>query len=402
MKRFLTLLVLLGLHVSLYAADPPGNSYEKSLLDTIKEIQSLNHEQALSSTRDLIRQYPHSRLGHMLYADLLLAKAEPLTEIGSGIAADRAIQDFQYEIRQRWQHDTSPAHQAQYPENILFLAEEQPYVILVDQQSSRVYVYRNEGGDLQLETDYFITIGLKGYGKQRRGDQKTPIGIYHVTRHIDGGELPDLYGEGAFPINYPNTWDVRKKRTGGGIWIHGTPSYTYNRSPWASNGCIVVSNPDFLHIDDYISPNLHTPVVVAEKVNWISRDQWLDKRQQVIELLSTWLIDWESLDHERYQRHYSRAELNAFGRDFKSWDGHKRWINRNKTWIEVEYSKLNIFNYPGEEDLMLMQFEQSYRSNNLNLDSPKELYWHKTGTHWQIVHEGSRRFPLPDTTIVEN
>ncbi len=92
----------------------------------------------------------------------------------------------------------------------MFLAEDQPYVILVDQQSSRVYLYRNNAGDLQLETDYFITIGLKGYGKQKRGDQKTPIGVYHVTRYIDGMELPDLYGEGAFPINYPNTWDLRK------------------------------------------------------------------------------------------------------------------------------------------------------------------------------------------------
>ena len=240
MKRVFIIL-LLTLPASLLASEPPGNQYEQSLLETIKEIQSQDHEQALNSSRDLIRQYPHSRLGHMLYADLLLAKAEPLTEIGSGIEVDSAMRDFRYEIRQRWQHDSDRTHEDLYPENILFLAEDQPYVILVDQHSSRIYVYRNQGGDLQLETDYFITIGLNGYGKEKRGDQKTPIGIYHVTRYIDGKELPDLYGEGAFPINYPNAWDKRKQRTGGGIWLHGTPSYTYNRSPWASDGCIVVN-----------------------------------------------------------------------------------------------------------------------------------------------------------------
>ena len=402
MKRFLTSLILLAWQAGLFAAEPPGSRYEQTLLETIKEIQSLNHEQALNSTRDLIKEYPHSRLGHMLYADLLLAKAEPLTEIGSGIEIDRAMQDFRYEIKQRWQHGSSDEHQRLYPDNILFLADDQPYVVLVDQQSSRVYVYRNDDGNLQLETDYFITIGLKGYGKEKRGDQKTPIGIYHVTRYIDGGELPDLYGEGAFPINYPNAWDVRNQRTGGGIWIHGTPSYTYNRSPWASNGCIVVSNPDFLHFDKYIQPELRTPVIVAEQINWISREQWLAKRQQVMQLLSSWLIDWESLDHERYRQHYSRADLSAFGRDFKSWDGHKRWVNRNKTWVEVEYSKLNIFNYPGEDDLMLMQFEQSYHSNNLNVDASKELYWRKNDEDWQIVYEGARNFPIPDSKIVEN
>ena len=402
MKTLICSLFLIGFSAFVFAAEPPGQRYEQSLLEAIKNIQHQNHEQALDSTRDLIRQYPHSRLGHMLYADLLLAKAEPLTRIGSGIEANRALQDFHYEIQQRWQHDSSPAHQGKYPHNILFVADDQPYVILVDQHSSRVYVYRNTGGDLELETDYFATIGLKGSGKQKRGDQKTPIGIYHVTRYIDGKELPDLYGEGAFPINYPNAWDRRLKRTGDGIWIHGTPSYTYNRSPWASDGCIVVSNPDFLHIDDYIRPDLHTPVVVARQVEWITREQWLQQRRDVIQVLSTWLSDWESLDHENYRRHYSQSELLAYGRDFKSWDGHKRWVNRKKTWIDVEYSRLNVFNYPGEDNLMLMQFEQSYRSNNLNVDSPKELYWRKTQTHWRIVHEGNRRLPQPDKAIVQN
>ena len=401
MKPFLVFLML-ALPAALVAGEPPGNRYEQSLLETIKEIQSLNHEQALNSSRDLIRQYPHSRLGHMLYADLLLAKAEPLTEIGSGIDIDSAIDDFRYEIQQRWQHESAQPDQNLYPENILFLAEDQPYAVVVDQHSSRVYVYRNQGGDLQLETDYFITIGLKGYGKEKRGDQKTPIGIYHVTHYIDGAELPDLYGEGAFPINYPNTWDRRKHRTGGGIWLHGTPSYTYNRSPWASDGCIVVSNPDFLHISDYIKPEIYTPIIVTEKVNWISREQWHSQRKEVMQLLSSWVFDWESLDHDRYSSHYSRTELDAYGRDFKAWDGHKRWVNRNKSRVEVEYSKLNIFNYPGEDDLMMMQFEQSYRSNNLNVNSPKELYWRKSGADWKIVYEGQRSFPYPDNALVEN
>ena len=400
--KLILIIMLLGLPLLAIAGEPPGNQYEQTLLETIKEIQNQDHEQALNSSRDLIRQYPHSRLGHMLYADLLLAKAEPLTEIGSGIEADSAIQDFRYEIQQRWQHDSSQSHQNFYPENILFLAEDQPYAILVDQHSSRVYVYRNEGGDLQLETDYFITIGLKGYGKEKRGDQKTPSGIYHVTRYIDGSQLPDLYGEGAFPINYPNAWDKRKQRTGGGIWLHGTPSYTYNRSPWASNGCIVVSNPDFLHIDNFIKPEINTPVIVAERVNWISREQWMAQRQQVMQLLSGWIFDWESLDHERYSSHYSRTELEAFGRNFKAWDGHKRWVNRKKTRVEIEYSKLNIFNYPGEDKLMLMQFEQSYRSNNFDVDTTKELYWRNTGDDWKIVYEGERSFPVPDTSIVTN
>ena len=402
MRLVLLSLLTLCYQLGAMASEVPGNSYEQEILNTIKEIQSQNHDQAIDNTRNLIRQYPQSRLGQMLYADLLLAKAGPLAHIGSGLQVDQAAKDFRHEIKQRWQHESSSVHEGLYPANILFLAENQPYVILVDQQKSRVYVYRNEQGTPVLEADYFITIGLKGAGKEKRGDQKTPIGIYHVTRYIDDQELPDLYGKGAFPISYPNVWDVRKNRTGGGIWIHGTPSYTYNRSPWASNGCIVVSNPDFLDIDQYVKPSLNTPVVVADRVNWLSEAQWLKQRQQWLTSISSWINDWQSLDHDRYRRHYSPAEFQSYGRDFKSWDGHKRWVKRKKTYVKVEYSDLSVFNYPGEKDLVLVQYHQSYLSNNLNLETSKELYWRKSDDRWQIVYEGSRTFPKASSEIVQN
>jgi murein L,D-transpeptidase YafK len=382
--------------------DVPGNRYEKSLLDTIKQIQSLDHQQALDRTRSLLEQYPHSRLGQMLYADLLLAKAEPLSRIGLGLQIDQAVKDFKHEIRQRLQHEQDDAHRNMYPGNIVFLAENQPYAIVVDLEGSRIYVYRNQQGTPVLETDYFTSIGLRGAGKQKQGDQKTPIGVYHVTRYIDDDELPDLYGRGAFPINYPNVWDIRKNRNGSGIWIHGTPSYTYNRSPWASNGCIVVSNPDFIHIGQYIKPQMNTPVVVADKVEWLNEEEWQSQRRQWLLTISGWINDWQSLEHERYRQHYSPEEFSAYGRNFKKWDGHKRWVNRNKTSVNVEYNNLSVFNYPGEENLVLVQFDQNYASNNFNLKSPKELYWRLADQKWLIVYEGARTFPKPSAEIVEN
>ena len=95
--------------------------------------------------------------------------------------------------------------------------------------------------------------------------------------------------------------------------------------------------------------------------------------------------------HDRYRRHYSRTELNAGGRNFKSWDAYKRRVNSAKSRVEVDYSNLNIFRYPGEENMLLMQYEQRYRSSNLNIDSPKELYWRHSDAGWRIVHEGNRK-----------
>ncbi len=165
MRALLLTLLLLCFQSVAFATEAPV-SYEQSILDAIRNIQGLNHAQALDSTRKLIKQYPNSRLGQMLYADLLLAKTEPLAQIGSGISTDLALRDFTQEIQLRWQHNKNSAYKGLLPENILFMAKSQPYVILVDQQNSRIYVYRNQNGTPVLETDYFITIGLKGPGKQ--------------------------------------------------------------------------------------------------------------------------------------------------------------------------------------------------------------------------------------------
>ena len=376
--------------------------YEQGLFKTIEDIQNLDHDAALSGSRAFLQQYPTSKLGQLLYADLLMAKAGVLSGIGSGIPADPKLDDLTFEIKQRLSNQQAPAYAGYLPENIIQLADNQPYAILVDQSLSRIYVYRNENGMPLLETDYFISIGLKGFGKQRRGDQKTPIGVYHVTRYIDDEELPDLYGLGAFPVNYPNVWDARNKRTGGGIWIHGTPSHTYNRAPWSSNGCVVVSNPDFTSIDRYIDEANNTPVIITESVNWLSEEQWREKQKAMLQQMTRWISDWESNDHQRYISHYSKQQFHAYGRDYKQWEGHKRWVNRDRKTDRVEFSNLAIFKYPGEQNLVMMQYDQDYQSNNLNVSSPKELFWKQQGGAWKIVYEGIREFKTPEDKLVEN
>ncbi len=120
------------------------------------------------------------------------------------------------------------------------------------------------------------------------------------------------------------------------------------------------------------------------------------------QVLNSWVSDWESLNHDLYRQNYSQTDYYAHNRDFKNWDARKRWTNRNKTRIEVNYSGLNIFVYPGEENLVLMQFSQTYESNDYNVKSPKELYWHKYDSGWKIVYEGVRIFPKVGIEMVDN
>jgi len=392
MKYFLVILNLLFCSSGTYAEQI--SSYENQLLQSIQFMQQGDHGQAMSLTRSILDEFPNSKLGQMLYADLLLAKTQPLSSVGSGLQSKANRQNFLLELKQRLSHQQSPALQGFIPDNILFLADRHSHAIVVDLEQSRIYVYKNQAGKPVLQTSYFSTIGLRGIGKNKRGDQKTPIGVYHVTRYIDDKELPDLYGSGAFPINYPNIWDKRKKRTGDGIWLHGTPSYTYNRAPLASNGCIVVSNLDFEDIDLFIQAENQTPVLVVDHINWLSPESWRQQRNEMKQVFSNWIIDWESLEFDRFKRHYSEKNYQAHGRNYKNWVRYQRKINSKKTYINVEYENLNMFRYPGEKDLILMQFDQFYQSNNLKINLAKQLFWMKSGSEenisWKIVYEGRR------------
>ena len=388
--------LMLLISPNLYAEEI-NDIYEQSLIQAVSDIQQLNHQQALDDTRKLLEQYPTSKVGQMLYADLLLAKAGVLPSIGYGIPQQSQRDNLTLEIKQRLSSLQTPADQGLVPDSLLQLADNQPFYLLLDQSQSRLYVYRNEQGKPILEADYFLSIGLKGSGKEKRGDQKTPIGVYHVTQYIDDEALPDLYGKGAFPVNYPNSWDKRHRRTGDGIWLHGTPSYTYNRAPLSSNGCMVVSNPDFINLKKYISPEMNTPVIVVKDIRWIDEGQWMVQQQQMNLLLSEWIKDWENKNHDDYISHYSTTEFNARGRNYQQWSDYKRRVNAAKTFIDVDVSNLSIYRYPGEEELILMQFEQAYSSNNLSVESPKELYWKKQSNGWKIVSEDSRKVQLRKT-----
>src|SRR5207244_12845768 len=103
------------------------------------------------------------------------------------------------------------------PRYVLQLHPGQKHALVVDSRRSRLYVYANDGGKPKLIADYYVTLGKNGIEKTREGDQKTPIGVYHVTANLPRKKLTDFYGAGAFPISYPNHWDRSQARNGNDI-----------------------------------------------------------------------------------------------------------------------------------------------------------------------------------------
>lgn len=369
---------------ALRAARPAfANEVEGSLVRAIVGLRERGMRHALGEIDRVLDRTPNFRLGHLVKGDMLMARAgRPVAfaAIGGANASAASLQD---EARVRLARYLDAPRVDDLPAPVLQLAPSQSHVLLVDTGRSRLYVYANDLGRPRYVTDFYISLGLNGVEKSREGDQKTPLGVYRITSRR--ARLPDFYGPGAYPIDYPNDWDRANGRKGHGIWLHGTPSATYSRPPRATDGCVVLTNDDLQRLARYVDVT-RTPVVIADALEWRDSRRWDAARDDFMAAFGRWKADWESRDVERYFAHYSTGFRSERG-DVASWKAQKRKVNAAKSWIKVGVKDVSLFAYPGAREMMVVSFEQDYRSNNLSNRTHKRQYWTRENGRWRIVHE---------------
>ncbi len=364
---------------------------EETLARIFAEIEANRLGNALQLTEALLRQHPNYRLANLIKGDLLLAKAHPIETFGalSTAPADK-VADLRAEALVRLKAYREKPSADFVPRYLLQMEHDQRYAIVVDTKRSRLYLYENDrkhGGRPRFVADYYITHGKLGAEKLAEGDKKTPIGVYHVTANLPKQKLADLYGSGAFPLNYPNEWDKRQGRSGSGIWLHGTPSDTFARPPRASDGCVVLTNQDL----DVVAKNLQvglTPVIISDTVEWLSLDDWNRERSELNKTIEAWRADWESRDTGRYLSHYSKR-FKSSDQNFDEFAAQKKQVNASKEWIKVKVNNLSVFRNPGKDEVVVVSFDQDYRSNNLDNQMKKRQYWLREDGKWKIIYEGS-------------
>ena len=345
---------------------------------------------ALNEVDRLIARYPNFRLAHLVRGDLLLASARPITGFGNtGHAAGERLGELRAEAFARLRAYNDRPSPELIPRYLLQFSATQRHAVVVDANRSRVYVYENANGTPRLAEDYYTTLGKRGIEKALKGDQKTPIGVYQVVSKIPGSKLPDLYGWGAFPINYPNEWDRLRGKTGYGIWLHGVPSDTYARAPAASDGCIALANPDIEELAKRVQVGV-TPVIIAQQVEWVTQSAWRTERDGFMRQMESWRTAWESRDTGRYLAHYAR-DFRSDGMNIAAWSKHKRRVNAAKTWIKVGLTNVSVFRTPGQQDLIAVTFDQDYRSDNLAQQTRKRQYWVMEDGRWKIAYEAPVR-----------
>jgi murein L,D-transpeptidase YafK len=382
MRRLALLLTLLAFGTA-FAATP-----EDKLSRVFESIEANRLDDAMKRVDALIAEYPNFRLAHLVRGDLLLARTRPLETLGNVVKTvpqDR-VEDLRAEALARMRAWRDRPGEEWVPRYVLQLHPEQKHALVVDSRRSRLYVYANAGGQPKLIADYYVTLGKKGMDKAREGDQKTPLGVYHVVANLPRNKLTDFYGSGAFPINYPNEWDRRQGRNGHGIWLHGVPSNLYSRPPRASDGCIVLANPDIESLGRHLQVGL-TPVIIADQIEWVDTVALERERASLTAAMEQWRGDWQSRDTDRYLAHYSQRFASG-SQNLTAWGEHKRKVNAGKSWIKVGLSRVSMLRYPSERDIVVVTFDQDYRSDGLTNVMRKRQYWVKEGERWKILYEG--------------
>ena len=365
-----------------------GQGPEALLGAILRDIAEDRIAAATEQLDRLLEANPNFRLAQLIKGDLLMARARPIAAMGSAPDAPaERVADLRDEAKVRLQRLQSPGPGDRVPRYLLKMAPEQKHAVVVDTARSTLYLFENGPDGPRYVSDYYITIGKNGTDKLREGDKKTPLGVYHVTGNLPRNKVGDFYGSGAYPISYPNEWDRRNGRDGHGIWLHGTPHDTYSRPPRASDGCVVLTNPDLMTIAANLQIGI-TPVIIAGDIDWVDRSELSDARADLESAVERWRRDWESLKTDNYIGHYAPS-FSTGSQGLAEWAAQKRQVNTGKEWVKVKLDDLSMFLYPGQQPLAVVTFTQDYRSNNLSNVMKKRTYWMRDGDRWKIVYEGA-------------
>ncbi|WP_020182688.1 murein L,D-transpeptidase family protein [Methylotenera sp. 1P/1] len=368
------------------------NIIESMLAKTLFEIKQGKTGDALNTVNQLIQNTPNFKLAYLIRGDLLASRARMLSAFGDTSVRDpRQIEDLKEEAEKRLESYLEKNKDHLQPNLLIQLDSSQRYAVVVDTSKSRLFLYaKQEDGQLKYIADYYVTIGKNGIDKKLQGDKRTPLGVYFASSKLSG-PLPDMYGEGAYPLNYPNEIDVNEKRNGSGIWLHGTPTDTYSRPPRASDGCVVLSNPDIKSLHPILNRG-NTPVIIANGVEWLaeaSSEVQVAQKQALKTSIEAWRKDWESQDSEAYLAHYSSHFFYSDG-DFNQWANYKRLIQAKKPRVSVGIENVSIFSYPNaQQPMVVVNFEQDFKSASLQNRMKKRQYWVHENNQWKIIYEGA-------------
>lgn len=280
-----------------------------------------------------------------------------------------------------------------YPAQLLMLDDNfAHHVVIAEKSTHSLYLFKNVNGLPQLVNKYPMATGKKAGDKLFQGDHRTPEGVYSFTDFLTHQDLLDrhgkqgqIYGVGAFVMNYPNPIDKRNGKTGGGIWLHSTNDETRIDKGLDSRGCVVATNSNLIELSKFIELN-RTPIVVVQNLTYLEKNAWLNQRSNLNDALEQWLTGWQTEDKKLYLNSYHKTEFfDKFRGDFKSFKTYKSAVFNNPGKPEINIENVSILK---AKEYAVISFKQIYKSSTVSDIGRKTLYFKQDEYYnWKIVNE---------------
>lgn len=365
---------------------------EARLIAVYRLIGQARQREALALAEALVHEHPNFQLAQLVYGDLLTSQSRPVRALGdvppdAARAAAPVLADLREEAQMRLKALRERPPAGMLPSQFLALAPSSRHAIAIDVSRARLYLFENTRTGLRLAGDFYISIGKQGAEKQLEGDQRTPLGVYFITSNLDPKSLKDFYGVGALPINYPNPLDQSRGKTGSGIWLHGTPPEQFSRAPRASDGCVVLSNPDLQQLLRTVQVRT-TPVVIAQSLQWQAPHNTAtdSQRSQGFEsALAGWQQTKSRGDMAKLLQFYA-PEFSANGQTLVQWTPVLRQEVERMQGRPIALKELSYLRWIDSADTMVVTFGEVIEG--MRTGATKRQYWVRQGRHWKIFFEG--------------
>lgn len=362
---------------------------EARLIEVYKLAGQARGREALAKAERLVNDHPNFQLAQLVYGDLLAAQSRPLRVLGdvpdgAAKAGASTLAELRQESLMRLKALRERPAPGAIPSQFLALSPRNKHAIAVDASRSRLYLFENTATGLKLLSDYYISVGKSGVEKTIEGDSRTPLGVYFVTSNLDPKSLKDFYGSGALPINYPNALDLKRGKTGSGIWLHGTPPAQFARAPLASDGCVVLANPDLERIIRTVEVRT-TPVVIAQSLKWVAPHSVKADSKSFEDALQSWHKARSGGDFSALANLYA-SDFNSYGKTRAEWTALQRAESEKLRGRSVQLKDLSYLRWTDSADTMVVTFGEV--ASGSRSGPMRRQYWARQGSQWKIFFEG--------------
>ena len=286
------------------------------------------------------------------------------------------------------------------------------WLMLVDKYAKVMYVFKEGAGGWEVAKAYSIATGERDGRKTVEGDKMTPEGVYFIIGRKHRSELTNIYGPAAFILDYPNEDDRRERRTGHGIWVHGSERGSI--PPLFTQGCIAVANQDILDIAATLKSGWPgVPVVIFSgeeeaKKHVASVDfrklasrraeaaaDHSRKQSEFEDIVTGWKTAWESRDIDTYSTFYLTSGFTDGAMNWPAFRDRKKGLFEAYSAIYVDLSGITLTEYT--DNVATVKFFQVYNTNRNNrMENAKRLIFRKDQGQWKIYRE----IPFPKEELL--